>query len=584
MKMGWRVRVGIIGLVASAASGGLVSAAAAVAPSASDTARAAEALAAAIDAAGRSNDSLASCPVSNLPALVAKAPAALGISTAVNDPKQTSFTQLGSTTITCSLFDGETFATIFMGEPFRGDLKESVSSVLADGFTTAFGPVVTVGGGDLLVYCATPLSGADGSFCEADWMDDNVIYGTAAFSPTVNAQLVGTWLASILDDLNGALIGGASGSDGVLDTAFAAGNFAEMLDDARAEASSDGRLSLDTCPYFATVDGVLAKAPSGVSTAALGGPLTAQFFPLGDQTAIACLTEADPVPTIVFGTATRSQRDHHDVVTSLAAGPLTFAADQEVRGGTQVTYCETNKVTQRQNYCESDWLGDGVQYVLWVGTPTVTAEQTSAWLQAMLDDLNAATATATIGPQPPKRSATPPAPSGDAPATSAALANLRVLTSDAKAGNSTFLPACPWGPHSQFMATAPQGVPPNLASGETTTAIISDTSSFCVTATDGVGMNVSAAPAPTGDLRQAVAGGETAAVFDADRQARGGTVVTYCVSAPVASCQASWTDGTMLYGLRATFAGVTGPLVAQWLLAALDGFNASVTAARLPSG
>lgn len=128
MKMGWgRIEVGIIGLVASAAASGLVSAAAAVAPSASDTARAAEALAAAIDAAGRSNDSLVSCPVSNLPALVAKAPAALGISTAVNDPKQTSFTQLGSTTITCSLFDGETFATIFMGEPFHGDLKESVS-------------------------------------------------------------------------------------------------------------------------------------------------------------------------------------------------------------------------------------------------------------------------------------------------------------------------------------------------------------------------------------------------------------------------------------------------------------------------
>lgn len=381
--------VGIAGIVAA-----LASSAAAVAPAPGDTARAAAVLATAITAAGESNDSLAECPVPDVAALVAKAPAALGISTAINNARQTSFTQGGATTISCSLFDGNNFGTIFMGQPFPTDLKSAVESLMTDGFQTAFGPVIKVGGGDLLVYCASPINGGDG-FCEADWMDANIIYGAAAFSPTVNAQLVGTWLSSILDDLNTALIGSGQSTE-VLDTGAAGLNVAALSAAADRAADQSGRLNLSKCPFFATAGDVLAKVPPDVDVSGLDGALAAQYFPLADQHAMACLTLRGGRPLLVVGAAGPPSGDHHALATSLSAGPLTFAPDRSVRGGTLVTYCETNPNTKVQNYCEADWFDGNVEYMLWVGTPDVTADQTSTWLLALLDDLNSAAVTATL--------------------------------------------------------------------------------------------------------------------------------------------------------------------------------------------
>jgi hypothetical protein len=87
-----------------------------------------------------------------------------------------------------------------------------------DGFSVDFGDDEDHRGGQIITYCATPRDDTNddlASFCEADWVNDDVQVGVFATVGEEQLPNLRDWLVSVLDDV----VAGVIANDGELERA-----------------------------------------------------------------------------------------------------------------------------------------------------------------------------------------------------------------------------------------------------------------------------------------------------------------------------------------------------------------------------
>lgn len=390
-------------LAVSALGLAMPAAASATVPTAQLDTRAAEGRLAQIVAVTGESADLSQCPVGDISSIIAQAPAALGISTAVTQARQSAFTQVGSTSIVCSMANqaGDVVGEVYMGEPYDIDPKPALEQILSADFNVAFDATREIGGGTLITYCARGKTAEiTHSFCQADWVSPTIQYGVAAVSPSINGNLVIEWLGDVIEEINDKLaaadVGAVTGGTGVpepdLDTAGAASAMEDLFGE--AIRSGDTGALRDGCP-LGDETALVADAPFGLDTSGVRGTLKSRFTKMTTADSILCALFDGQLPSLVWA-STEPVADLTENAEALKAGPLTFLPEQEVAGGTLLAYCEENATTKRQNYCQADWQNGDIKYALSRLGENVTAEQIGAWLTNILDEMTTATKESTL--------------------------------------------------------------------------------------------------------------------------------------------------------------------------------------------
>jgi hypothetical protein len=254
-------------------------------------------------------------------------------------------------------------------------------------------------GGTLQPFCTKPDAGSSvEEICSTVWSDKELMVAIfASGKGATTTELTTAWIKSDLDkvitDLEGADADGVKVTDTVgfdLDGAPARSTIDKMI--AAADVGTpDTQADQPTCAV-ADMDALLDTAPSGLdqgqvreasvtsaigSAADKGDPSFVQCLRAnGGQTVMYGVFIADPPPDDFQAYAKRSS----------GATAIDFADPFEFRGGTLQGYCgkdDTGTVT----FCETDWLSPDIQVGIFANFDGVTADDTTAWLQANIETL-----------------------------------------------------------------------------------------------------------------------------------------------------------------------------------------------------
>ncbi len=570
----------VVAALAMAGAGLFAPAAAATAPpppAASGTAAVAARLAPALRAAGSGdNATVASCPAGDVSALIAKAPAALGL-----DPNgtksQKAIADQGSTSIFCTSA-GPTIGAVVMGQPFTTDVESAIRASIASVSTSAsVSPAQPVGAGAMVTYCVREAVPTD-SFCAAVWMDRDVLYGVVATGPSANGRLVGEWMLAVRDDLTAAILANGGGSStpagGDLDTTAAA---AVM----RATLQAEGRSNPDltTCPLGAVAD-YLPKAPAGLDVAGVIEQPRQSTTSTGSEVATVICTAEGGGKTVSIYVGEPFPNGLKAGLESILPSTTTasFSPEQPVRGGTLVTYCATDSKSTTQSYCEADWANDEIDFAIAVAPSGVTGQQVGDWLLAVLDDLVAATAASGSGTATPG-TAVAESVLDTAQAAAGAQAAVAAAATEANQRNGGSLSSCPLLDVRQVVAAAPASFDRSALGTEVSAAYLhpGDLEGPLCLLRNPSGASIAwmvSKPFPGGGHAEAEALSKGLKLsFEPDRDHRGGTIVTYCAANPDGSqqfCDAAWSNAELNVELQVLSKTVTPAEVTAWLVAMLE--------------
>ena len=164
-----------------------------------------------------------------------------------------------------------------------------------------------------------------------------------------------------------------------------------MIDAANVDATAGTSAPQDSC-LVADMDALLSSAPDGldqsqVSDAAVDAQI-ASALDDGDPSLFQCLRANDDQSAMygVFIAGAPPADFKSYAKRSSGATSIEFAADDgtAVRGGTLHAYCGTDNGAV--TFCETDWVSDDLQVGVFANFDGVTADDTTAWLNANLDD------------------------------------------------------------------------------------------------------------------------------------------------------------------------------------------------------
>ena len=188
------------------------------------------------------------------------------------------------------------------------------------------------------------------------------------------------------------LVSGGDDDDGGIDASSAAEAVALLDEDVDAADVESGGTPLGECPVGDLRD-LADQAPSGLELVAADGadvqPIAFDVGRRSDPTSFQC-NLSDEGGDGGFG-ALVNVLPQGDVRTFIERGvpdhTVRFEDDAKHRGGKLISYCAKSDGDNGLDFCETDWVGDGIQLGLYVNGDGADADLTSEWLVATLDSM-----------------------------------------------------------------------------------------------------------------------------------------------------------------------------------------------------
>jgi hypothetical protein len=191
------------------------------------------------------------------------------------------------------------------------------------------------------------------------------------------------------------LVGGGDDDDGGLDASSAAEAVRSLDDEVEAEVFEAGGTTLGECPVGDIRD-LVDFAPSGFDAADAAeddvDAIAVDTSRRSDPTSFQCTVSGDDggsgdttFGVLVNVTPEGDIRDYID--RSLPDHTVDFEDDVKHRGGKLISYCADSDIDNGVDFCETDWVGDGIELGLYASGDGADAELTSDWLIATLDTL-----------------------------------------------------------------------------------------------------------------------------------------------------------------------------------------------------
>ena len=184
--------------------------------------------------------------------------------------------------------------------------------------------------------------------------------------------------------------GGDDEGDGGIDASKAAEAVASLDEDVDAESFDAGGTTLGECP-LGDIRDLAELAPRGFDAAkAAEGDVDAIAFDVGrrsDPTNFQCyLSDEDGETTYGAVVNVMPEGDVRDYIErTVPDQSVDYEDDVKHRGGTLISYCTDPNTDEGVEFCETDWVGDGIQVGLYAIGDGADAELTSEWLIAALD-------------------------------------------------------------------------------------------------------------------------------------------------------------------------------------------------------
>jgi hypothetical protein len=177
---------------------------------------------------------------------------------------------------------------------------------------------------------------------------------------------------------------------GGLDATNAVAVVAQLDDD--IEVTDDGGTTLGECPV-GRLDDVGDVAPRAFDADEAGaGDIAFVAYRAGrssDPTSYQCSVFSEDDSSgygVVVNLAAKG--DVHDLIErALPDYDVNFDDDSTLEGGDVVTYCATPDDGDAGGFCESDWVGDGLQVGLFASGEDADEDLVRDWLTVALDDI-----------------------------------------------------------------------------------------------------------------------------------------------------------------------------------------------------
>ena len=282
------------------------------------------------------------------------------------------------------------------------ELQDYISRTLTSA-TAEFEATSSFRGGTLLPFCTTPDAGADVKpLCATAWYDKQLMAALFTTGDGSSTDVTTAWIKDALDDVIEDLEGSdpdkvtvtaTQGFD--IDSAAASANLAELIG-AAGIADAGAQAEQSACAV-ADFDTLRAGAPGGLDASTLSGTVFASISrpeDEGDPAFAVCVDGSDDNANqigVLVGEAVPDDFEAY-VKRSAQADDVTFEDPIAFRGGTLHPYCGTND--NGTTFCETDWLTDDLQVGMFLVFDGVTADDTTAALNANIDAIDAAAAAA----------------------------------------------------------------------------------------------------------------------------------------------------------------------------------------------